>query len=198
MPADSGGTRGASRPGCPARPAWRPCAVLRLWLGGTRWAVFSGAAAAVYGSRRVPTDLDVLVEKGQLDGWAARLGAPVTEKVSELGRMRHAQWRGVDICDDVTPVVDGTPRPFFMDREMLRRRRLRLVGGLPAWVVAPEDVVVLKAILQRGRERGKFDVEDIRAVAARQRLDHAYLQRRAARCGATERVLALLQREGLG
>jgi hypothetical protein len=57
---------------------------------------------------------------------------------------------------------------------------------------------VLKAILQRGRERGKFDVEDIRAVAAGQRLDHAYLQRRAARCHASERVLALLQREGLG
>ncbi|MFO0591817.1 MAG: hypothetical protein U0441_29990 [Polyangiaceae bacterium] len=57
--------------------------------------------------------------------------------------------------------------------------------------LGPEDQLLIKAALQRSRH-GKVDVEDARALVrywGRALLDHAYLARRAARYGLTDRLL---------
>jgi hypothetical protein len=62
--------------------------------------------------------------------------------------------------------------------------------------MAVEDVIVIKAILQRGLDRGKYDLSDIESIMISRivPLDLAYLWERANKCQAASRVSAVLNR----
>ena len=78
-------------------------------------------------------------------------------------------------------------------QESLLARRSRLeVDGVPAWVVSPEDLILLKLIASRPRDIG--DVMDI--LMAQGQLDEEYLRRWATELGlldALNRVMNEMQ-----
>jgi hypothetical protein len=75
----------------------------------------------------------------------------------------------------------------------------RELRGARLPVVSPEDNVVFKAILQRGPEQGKHDLEDLQTLLAAvgAGLDRDYVRRRAALCGGLARVQDCLARMGI-
>jgi len=153
----------------------------RLDKTGTFWAVFAGAAAHCYGSARELTDIDILVRGRDLRKTRAALEG----------------LEGIDVVADLELETDfGTCR-FFMDDEMIRRVKRRTLLGVKIPVIPVEDNILLKAILQRGPEKGKHDIEDIRDMANNMKIDVKYLERRAGKCRATERVRPLLNELGV-
>jgi hypothetical protein len=167
--------------------------LLRLFSCGIAWGVFGGLAVRFYGGPRPVSDIDILVSPGCLERAAMMLGTPIAMEVSEQVRLRRATRWGVDLCGDVVAAVDGGIQPFTLDVEMARRRHIKLWYGMPLFVIAPEDTLVLKAIAQRGPEDGKRDVADVAAILQRQqRLDRGYLMWRAEVCGAADRVRSLI------
>lgn len=64
-------------------------------------------------------------------------------------------------------------------RELMRRRVQHTVGGVPAWFVSVEDLILLKLIANRGRDRA--DIDDL--LLARSELDEPYLRRWAGPLG---------------
>jgi predicted nucleotidyltransferase len=56
-----------------------------------------------------------------------------------------------------------------------------------------EDNIVLKAILQRGEDEEKHDIEDIKSMIAHEKLDWQYLKERIQNCQAERRVSTLLK-----
>jgi hypothetical protein len=63
--------------------------------------------------------------------------------------------------------------------EMMQRRVRHVIGGVPAWFVSVEDLILLKLIA--GRTRDRADIDDL--LLARADLDEPYLRRWAGQLG---------------
>jgi len=143
------------------------------------WAIFAGAAASCYGSKREITDIDILVRCEDL------------EKVRTA--LKNVDVEGFDVgCGANIETSEGVC-PFFLDDEMVERINSKDLFGVVVPVMSVEDNIVLKAILQRGEDKGKHDLEDIRFMAAYEKIDLEYLQKRVAKSNADKRVMPLLR-----
>ncbi len=178
---------------------WR-LAAERLDASGIPWLVWAGAAATCYGVTRPITDIDLFLQSEETDRILALFpeGQPKPARPSpqehalDLGPLEI--WWG-------TLALKGGKRsyPVAFDDAMRARSTRHPLLGVAAPIMAAEDVLVCKAILQRGPERGKHDLEDIQAIIQTQgaRLDLAYTKARARACDALPRVAPCLQRLGL-
>jgi len=146
---------------------------------GVEWVIFAGAAASCYGSKREITDIDILVRCDDL------AKARTALKDIDLG--------GFDIgCGAEIRTAQGVCL-FFLDDKMVERASWRQLFGVVVPVMSMEDNIILKAILQRGEDNGKHDIEDIKSMIAHEKIDLQYLEERMDKCQAGKRVKPLLK-----
>jgi hypothetical protein len=150
----------------------------RLKQAGVEWTIFAGAAAFCYGSKRVITDIDILVKCGDL-----RKAKKALEGI---------ELEGFDIGCGAEIATPQGMCPFFLDDEMIRRIEWRQLLGVKVPVMSAEDNIVLKGILQRGEKEGKHDIEDIKSIIAHERIDLEYLECRMRKCHAEKRTKSLI------
>lgn len=148
----------------------------RLDKAGVRWVVFAGAAAYCYGSGREVTDIDILVKETDLEKAKAALKG--------VG--------GFDVVGVFEISTDQGICRFFMDDEMIDRTRWTRLFGVMVPVIPVEDNVIFKAILQRGEDKGKHDIEDIKHMIKNEKIDLEYLEKRIRKYQAEKRVKPLL------
>lgn len=153
------------------------------------WAVCAGAAAHLYGDRRPIQDIDLLVTMGQLPT-VVKLLQQQQKSVQFDGK--RILWRGIKVFDDLT-IRRTTIFPFQLDElAQAKLRRMPLLGA-PVAVLAPEDVLLHKVVLNRGLDQGKHDLADARGIIRRQSLDLDYLRNRIERMGAASFLPALAE-----
>lgn len=138
---------------------------------GVSWVVFAGAAAQCYGSKREITDIDILVKRKDL-GKAKSL-------LKNVGKEHF-------------DVVAGSDQ-IRLDDEMVKRTRHRPLFGVTVPVIPVEDNIILKAILQRGEDQGKHDIDDVKSMIRNENIDLEYLNWRIREWKVEERVKPLLQ-----
>ncbi len=144
-----------------------------------KWAVFAEAAAFCYGSKRQVTDIDILVRCEDL------------EKAKSA--LKDVKIEGFDVgCGAEIKTSDGSCL-FFLDDEMVEKRKWKRLFDVDVPVMSVEDNIVFKAILQRGEDKGKYDIEDIRQMIQHQNIDLSYLKRRIKKCRCEKRVKSALQ-----
>ncbi len=156
------------------------------------WSVAAGMAVYLYTRKRQPTDLDILVQPRDLSRAADLLGMPVKREATGWGISTKAAAGRTEIVGNLTVQAGRASYPYFMDEEMAARRRTATLEGLEVPVLAPEDIVALKAVLQRGPEQGKHDLEDVAAMEVAMPLDRAYLRRRLQLMGGLERASGVM------
>lgn len=167
---------------------------------GVRWAVWTGFGAYAYGSKRKPTDIDIGIMKedaSKLNRVLGKLGVKglhwERKNIFSLFRVGfNLEGKEIDICGDGKISVGGKEYKFVVNGEMFRNVRIKEIEGIKVPVISPEDIILLKAICQRGKEQGKFDIEDIKSILAHQKIDYAYIEKRAELCGAKERAMGLI------
>jgi hypothetical protein len=137
----------------------------RLDRARTLWAVFAGAAAAVYGAIRPITDIDILVPAADGERVAALfpVGAVIRD---EGGEVLGITLPGIDIVAGLSRHTPGLSYDIDLDDKMAARRTRHEIAGVIVPVIPPEDNVLLKAIWRRGPEQGKHDWEDVQAMLA--------------------------------
>ncbi|EFO80443.1 hypothetical protein OSCT_1668 [Oscillochloris trichoides DG-6] len=158
------------------------------------WAVFAGAAAHLYGNRRPIQDVDIVIMPGQMSSIVQLFQS--SGKAVQFDGQRII-WRGIKIFDDLSVRRDGAHYPLSLDAPMQARLRKQSLLGAPVPVVAPEDVVVHKLLLDRGTSFGKFDVVDVEGILRRQTLDLEYLRQRLQLMQAETRLLGRLREMGI-
>jgi len=157
----------------------------RLDRAGVTWAVFAGAAAAVYGATRPLTDVDILIPAAEGDRVAALFPEAQTKRRAD-GSVRGIKLPGFDIVAGLA-VMD-------LDTKMAARLTRHKIAGVAVPVIPPEDNILLKAIWRRGPEVGKHDWEDVQAMVTHLRaLDWQYLRWRAKSCGPQQRMQQVLK-----
>jgi len=145
------------------------------------WVVFAGAAAYCYGSRRQITDIDILVKSVDL-----RKAEGVLKDIE-----------GFEVVADLEIETEQGICRFFVDDEMIDRIEWKQLFGVTVPVIPVEDNIVFKAILQKGEDRGKHDIEDIRHMVENKKVDLEYLQKRIEKYNAEKRVRPLLKILGI-
>ena len=155
----------------------------RLEQVGIKWAIFAGAAACCYGSKREVTDIDILVKYEDLD------------KAKSALKDIHLEWIDIGYAHAGNEIrtEQGTCL-FFLDDKMIKRIQSKKFSGVTVPVISVEDNIVFKAILQRGEEQGKHDIEDVIYMMKNEKIDFEYLEKRIQKCQAEKRVRPLLQR----
>jgi predicted nucleotidyltransferase len=150
---------------------------------GLDFAVIGGVASAGYGRARWTKDIDVFCRpedaEGALDALAA--GGFDVERTNPA-------WIYKAFCDGVQVDLIFKSKGLYLDDRMLDRLQTVAVAGVEFLAIAPEDLVVMKALIHD--EESPRHWHDALAVLAAAPLDWDYLLERA-RSG-PNRVLALL------
>ena len=132
-----------------------------------RWYLFGAQAALLYGAARLTADVDVTVQLGD------RQTAELVRALEKAGfRLRVRDVGEFVARTRVLPFVhprSGMPIDIVLagpglEDLFFRRRRRRIVEGVPVPVASPEDVVVMKVLAGRGK-----DEDDVIAILAAQR-----------------------------
>ncbi len=159
-----------------------------------RWAVCAGAAAHLYGTRRPIHDIDILVERGQLQRVVNVLH--MQQKAVQFDG-RRVMWRGIKVFDDLSISRAGVMHPYPFDAAMTAHLRRIPLLGTQVVVLSPEDVVAHKVVAGRGREAGKCDLDDALGIIQRQTLDGDYLLQRLQSMQAETHAATVLAQLGI-
>jgi predicted nucleotidyltransferase len=169
-----------------------------------KWSLWAGVGAYFYGSGRKPTDIDMITRYSDMQMLTNCLNdfiimqPKIIEK--DIFRVPLAKFKisdyEVEACSDMIINVEGKKYSFKYDEEMINKIREIKVGAVKIPVTSPEDIIILKAISQRGIERGKYDIEDIKGILANQKIDWNYLKKRTQDTKSYNRVSNLLGRLG--
>ncbi len=161
---------------------------------GTNLCIYAGMAAHIYGSTRTPTDLDLLIDKSDLEPLRKKLpfdGMVVTEKAISIGRL--------DIRKCPMRIGDREKGQLWQFDNAARKKQIVVnLGGVLMNVMAPEDVVLAKSCLQRGADVGKFDLYDVQNIITNfgAGLDKDYIAQKARQANVLEMSSACLARFG--
>jgi predicted nucleotidyltransferase len=151
---------------------------------GVGYALIGGLASSAYGRPRWTHDIDVFVHPDDAGRTLEVLASQgfATQKTD-------SRWLYKGVRDGVlVDVIFRSTGDVYLDEEMLARSQIREVKGRRVRAVAPEDLILIKAVVHdEWTPRHWFDAQ---AILARTDLDWEYLVRRA-RLSAF-RVLSLL------
>ncbi|MGH9280139.1 MAG: nucleotidyltransferase [Acidimicrobiales bacterium] len=159
--------------------------VATLDAAGVAHVFMGGIGAATYGRPRWTHDIDVFVRPED--------AGPALRALAEAGfrtEQTYPDWlykafRGEVMVDLIFKSMGGV----LLDDEMLARSRVEDFEGQPIRMMAPEDLLVIKAIVHD--EHMPRHWHDALAIVSRCDLDWDYVVERARRHGA-RRVLSLM------
>ncbi|MBW3587979.1 MAG: nucleotidyltransferase family protein [Actinobacteria bacterium] len=146
--------------------------------------VFGGLASSFYGRPRTTHDIDLLVRPQDRD--------PLLGQLSEAGfdtQRTYPDWIYKAMKEGVlVDIIFRSSGNIYLDDEMVSRGVTGEIQGREVPVIAPEDLIVIKAIAHK--ENSPRHLHDVLEVLSRQSIDWDYLSRRA-RFG-IRRVLSFL------
>jgi len=168
---------------------------------GVNYGFSNGTAAFFYGSGREPTDLDICTDNPGIqkitEALNEFLSMPLkrieTEFFSLYGTKFKINKYEVEVYSEAIIKIAGAIYLKTMDNEQLKRIRKIKVNSLEIPLFSPEDIIASKALTQRGKEVGKHDIDDIKAMLKTQKIDWKYLEERAKRMGGYNRIFELLR-----
>jgi hypothetical protein len=133
---------------------------------------------AVLTNNRPPTDVDFLVHDDDIDE-LKKLFPSARNNESESGTLLYVDDSNlIEFMARANIHKGGAVCPFRLtdlacQHEDTYNARLGTIK-----IVNTVDTLLLKAILQRGKDQGKHDLEDIQSVLAQTELDQEYLEAR--------------------
>jgi ribose 1,5-bisphosphokinase PhnN len=161
-----------------------------------KWCLFGGIAANWYivDEARIATDIDILTDISNFSQFQ--------RSFPEMKLLNHTLLRGEDLelRTRTIKLNVGSERYFweFDNVAVSKLQKIRIENlFLPA--MSAEDIIIMKCILQRGKDIGKADLEDVYRllISYKKLLDQDYLIWRATKCKARNRVIECLNNLGL-
>src|SRR5947207_1802684 len=151
---------------------------------GLGYALMGGLASSLYGRPRATDDIDFLVKPTE-----AKRALEVLGEAGFDTEETNPSWIYKATLDGLTvDLMFGIYGGIYLDDEMLEHATLQEIGGEQVRVLAPEDVIVTKAVSHDDASPRHW--YDALAILADAEIDWDYLVRRASH--GARRVLSLL------
>jgi hypothetical protein len=147
----------------------------------------------LYGNTRQPDDVDLLIPNDAHDAADTLFGITSFTYSSDQEQVRNSNPDGthdIQLTSNLTLNLAGKEYVFdYGDESYLTQRAVTNFHDQPIFILPPEDSLIIKALLQRGKDVGKHDIEDIEAfLKIYESLDTGYLSRRIEGLHAKERI----------
>jgi predicted nucleotidyltransferase len=149
------------------------------------YVLMGGISSATFGRPRGTNDIDLFVEPEQARLTLEALAATGFTTDETDPRWLYKGWKD----DILVDVIFRSTGDIYLDEEMLAHARVVEVKGCAARIIAPEDLLIIKALT--ADEHMPHHWHDALGVITGSDLDWDYLVSRARRHGA-RRVLSLL------
>ncbi len=156
------------------------------------WYIGGSGCLFLLGNKRLPDDVDIYLRDDQHDMADKIFGIESFQYTSPVENVRNSNPGGdhdIQLTSGLTIIVGGITYLLSIN-DAVRKQALNM-GELRLY--PPEDVLLIKALLQRGADVGKKDLADIKTFQAIYELDGEYLRERIAELGAEERVRGIFR-----
>ena len=170
----------------------------KLKESGIKYGLYAGSHVSLLTSNRIPTDIDILVSSDSLVKLKNNFKIEKTtiEKVSKeiltKGKFMYLNDEKIEIVSDL--VISIGLKKYLIGLTELVCDNLDFieVSNTKVQMLPVEDTIIIKAILQRGFEYGKHDIDDIKALLNVVAINTVYLKKRLIEVKADKRVFDLL------
>ncbi len=156
------------------------------------FAIGGSGCLFVLGNERLPDDVDIYLPNDRHDEADALFSCTSYRYESSQENVRNSNPEGnhaIQLTSDLVLTIQDKRYNLALMQEVLDHRLEAEYEGERVTFYPPEDVLLIKALLQRGEDVGKHDLRDIETflkIAPSLRQD--YLQARITALGAEERV----------
>lgn len=156
------------------------------------YAIGGSGCLFLLGNERQPDDVDIYLRNEDHDAVDQLFGITSFIYESPLEHVRNSNVSGdhsIQLTSHLTITAEGKSYNLSLTPDVLEACISSVHDGLEVFLYPPEDVLLIKALLQRGIDVGKHDVEDVQAFSERYKdLRMDYLRRRVYKFGAEKRV----------
>ncbi len=163
-------------------------------LNGAHIPFAIGGSGCLYllGNERLPDDVDIYVPNDWHDEADALFGMksyPYRSSMEEVRNSNPENNHSIQLTSGLVLHIDHKNYDLQLTPDVLNAGISVEYGGQKIMLLPPEDVVLIKALLQRGSDVGKHDIEDIRVfLSLYPHFRKEYLEKRIHDLGAEERV----------
>jgi hypothetical protein len=145
---------------------------------GIRYGLYAGSHVAVLVNNREPTDVDLIVHDDDLPALRALFPFARTKDLGRAVYLYIGECDAIEFMGRADILRNGKAYPFRLTDLAAEHVRTYTAGRSKIKLVDPVDTLLLKALLRRGQDQGKHDLEDLEAVLNSMRIDQAYLTAR--------------------
>ncbi|MDD5437588.1 MAG: nucleotidyltransferase [Patescibacteria group bacterium] len=173
--------------------------VTKLNEAGIPFAIGGSGCLYLFGNERQPDDVDIYLPDDKHDEADKLFGIESYTYKSEMENVRNSNPQGdhsIQLTSHLTLSSDGKTYKISLNDHVLSHATKFEYEGQTILLLPVEDVLLIKALLQRGPEVNKHDIEDIRRFLAIQpNIDRDYLKSRVRELGAEGRVGNIFNQE---
>lgn len=173
--------------------------VTSLNAGTIPFAIGGSGCLFVLGNERMPQDVDIFVPDDLHDAADQRFGIvsyPYHSEQEDVRNSNPQQDHTMQLTSRLVLHVGGRDYALSLHAAMLDHAVTATYHGERVVFLPPEDVLLIKALLQRGAAVGKSDVRDIQTfLALAPGIDRAYLADRIHALHTEERVAEIFSGE---
>lgn len=168
-------------------------------LGRTsiRYGLYAGAHVSLLTGNRKPVDVDFLVHDDDLIELTQLFPFAKTKDSGTAIFLYIGEDDVIEFMGKANISKKGVAYPFRLTDLAAQHVTTYAEGNSKLNVVDPADTLLLKALLRRGPDQGKNDIEDIRSLLAHSKVDIPYLKARLEESGSTQIVRDTLRQFGL-
>lgn len=159
------------------------------------WIIGGSGCLYLLGNERLPDDVDIFLPDNEHDLVDKLFTISSFTYTSKTENVRNSNYQGnhsIQFTSHLVITIDNEQFPLAITNTVVEKRKTIFYGGKTLYLLPPEDVLLIKAILQRGADVGKNDVEDIQIFLKNYPdLDMHYLEKRIKETHAEKRVGSL-------
>lgn len=165
------------------------------------YAIGGSGCLFVLGNDRLPDDVDVYIpaiDHDRVDRAFEIESFPYRSALEEVRNSNPEQNHDLQLTSGLMITAEGKVYDLELSENVLSMRLCAEYHGRTVYFYPPESVLLIKALLQRGADVGKHDVEDIQNFLVRcPYIRWDFLQECVDALGAHDRVGSIFQRETL-
>lgn len=156
------------------------------------FAIGGSGCLFLLGNERLPDDVDMYLPNDRHDEADRLFGIESYTYRSPVEEVRNSNPGGdhsMQLTSRLVITTNGTPHDLSLTDDVIEARLSEVYDGQTIYLYPPEDVLLIKALLQRGADVGKHDLEDIQTfLAIYPNIRRDYLSSRIKTIGAEQRV----------
>ena len=163
----------------------------KLNKASINWMIGGSGCLFLLGNKRIPEDADIFLPDNEHDAVDKLFNIESYTHTSKAGPVRNSNPESDHSIQFTSHLEFNFNKKYkFGITESVKQKRIKFeYNNVAFYLLPPEDVLLIKALLQRGPEEGKKDIEDINNFLKIYQIDNNYLNQRIEELDAKDRVV---------